>query len=138
MKWYYFLLLFFCVAVSPVAAQKTVLGSGNIEIFQDNKITKLADQYRKINKYHFSMDGYRVQVYFESGNNSKKLANDAATQFMANYPEMKAYVSFRQPYYRVRVGNFRTIIEAVGFQKQIQAEYPGAFPVKEKITYPDL
>jgi hypothetical protein len=138
MKRYYLLLLFLSVALTPLLAQKTVLGSGNVEIIQDNKITKLADQYRRINKYHFSMDGYRVQVFFESGNNSKKLANDVATKFMTSYPETKAYVSFRQPYYRVRVGNFRTVIEAVGFQKLIEAEYPGAFPVKEKIAYPDL
>lgn len=84
------------------------------------------------------VDGFRVQIFFDSGSNSKKRATEAMDAFVAKYPSTRIFLSFKAPYYRVRVGNFRTLAEAVGFQKKILADYPNAFPVKEKISFKEL
>lgn len=109
---------------------------GHIEIIQDERIGRLAEKHKALNERQSDIDGYRIQIFFDSGNNSKKKTNDAMQRFMEKYPDVKAYISFKEPYYRVRVGNFRTLIESEGFLKKIQADYPNAFPVKEKIYFP--
>lgn len=106
---------------------------GKVEVVQDEKISQLADQYRKMSLNNPETDGYRVQIFFESGSNSKNTATNIQLAFETLYPEVKSYLSYKEPYYRVRVGDFRTLIEAVGFQKKIAAEYPNSFPVTDKI-----
>lgn len=117
-----------------VMAQVLTPSNGNIEVVQDEKITLLADQYRKMSLSNPEVDGYRVQIFFDSGSNSKNKAAGIKDEFETVYPENKSYLSYKEPYYRVRVGDFRTLIEAVGFQKKIAADYPNSFPVKDKIV----
>lgn len=118
---------------SVISAQQLVPAEGKVEVIQDERITQLAEQYRKMSLNNPEVDGYRVQVFFESGSNSKNAATNVQNGFETLFPEVKSYLSYNEPYYRVRVGNFRTLIEAVGFQKKIAADYPNSFPVKDKI-----
>jgi hypothetical protein len=116
-----------------VNAQTLVPADGKVEIIQDERIPQLADQYRKMSLNNPEFDGYRVQIFFDSGSNSKNAAANIKQGFETVFPEMKSYLSYKEPYYRVRVGDFRTQIEAVGFQQKIAVEYPNSFPVKDKI-----
>lgn len=129
-----FLLLLISMKVSIAQVEK----KGNVEIIQDERIGRLVEKHKALNERQSDIDGYRIQIFFDSGNNSKKKANDAMQRFMDRYPETKAFISFKEPYYRVRVGNFHTLIESEGFLKKIQPEYPNAFPVKEKIYYQEI
>jgi len=115
-------------------AQTLEPAKGNVEVVQDEKITKLVEQYRVMSIANPEVDGYRVQIFFDSGSSSKNKAASVKDEFSALYPETKAYLSYKEPYYRVRVGDFRTLVEAVGFQKKIVAEYPNSFPVKDTIV----
>ena len=117
-----------------VIAQELQPAQGKVEIIQDEKITQLSDQYRRTNQNNNEFDGYRVQIFFDSGSNSKNKAASIKGDFELSYPGNKTYLSYKEPYYRVRVGNFRNLIEAVGFQKKIAADYPNSFPVKDKIV----
>jgi hypothetical protein len=121
-----------------VGAQEVRSSKGNVEVIQDEKITLLAQQYKKMNLRNQTVDGYRVQIFFDSGSNSKKRATDAMDLFVSRYPTTRVFLSYKEPYYRVRVGNFRSLNEAVGFQKKIISDYPNAFPVKEKISFKEL
>lgn len=114
-------------------AQELFATPGNVEVIQDEKIAQLAEQYRKMSANNAEIDGYRVQIFFDSGSNSKNKAASVKVEFESLYPEAKPYLSYKEPYYRVRVGNFRSLIEAVGFQKKISTDYPNSFPVKDKI-----
>ena len=117
-----------------VKAQELKSAEGKVEIVQDERITQLAEQYRKMSLNNPEVDGYRVQIFFDSGSNSKNAAANIKSGFETIYPEIKSYLSYKEPYYRVRVGDFRTQVEAVGFQKKIAADYPNSFPVKDKIV----
>jgi len=121
------------ITCQQLFAQELKPSSGKVEVVQDAKITQLAEQYRKMSINNPNIDGYRIQIFFDSGNNSKNKANSVKGEFEAAYPEVKAYLSYKEPYYRIRVGNFRTELEAIGFQKKIAADYPNAFPVKDEI-----
>ena len=111
---------------------------GHIEIIQDERIGRLVEKHKALNERQSDVDGYRLQIFFDAGNNSKKKASDVMERFMERYPDTKAYMSFKEPYFRVRVGNFRTLIQSKGFLLKIQPEYPNAFPVKEKIFFQDI
>ena len=117
-----------------VTAQVLEPAKGNVEIVQDERISQLTDQYRKKSINNPEVEGYRVQIYFDSGNNSKNKAASIKTNFEALYPGVKSYLSYKEPYYRVRVGDFRTLTEAVGFQKKISADFQTSFAVKDNIV----
>ena len=117
-----------------VTAQVLEPAKGNVEILQDERISQLTDQYRKMSLNNPEVEGYRVQIFFDSGNNSKNKAASIKTNFDAIHPGVKSYLSYKEPYYRVRVGDFRTLTEAVGFQKKISADFQTSFAVKDNIV----
>ena len=125
------LLILGCRAVQ---AQELMPAPGKVEVVQDEKISKITYQYQQVSKEKPEIDGFRVQIFFDSGTNSKNKAASIKNDFEVAYPGTKSYLSYKEPYYRVRIGDFRTLIEAVGFQKKIAGTYPNSFPVKDKIV----
>lgn len=126
--------ILFVFTVHGIKAQVLKPAEGKVEVVQDEKIIQLSEQYKKMSLSNPEVDGYRVQIFFESGSNSKNAAANIKSGFETVFPEIKSYLSYKEPYYRVRVGDFRTLVEAVGFQKKIAIEYPNSFPVKDKIV----
>lgn len=49
------------------------------------------------------------------------------------FPELSSYVEYEQPYYKLRLGDFKTRLEATYYLQQVITLYPGAFIVKDKI-----
>ena len=52
------------------------------------------------------------------------------------YPEIPAYVSWKAPNYRVRVGDFRSRLEAEKVLQSILIGYPNAWVIKDEINFP--
>ena len=100
---------------------------------RDSRIDRLIEKHRLYNQANPGVDGFRVQIFFDSGNNSKRAAQTAREKFMEGYPDVIAYLTFKAPYYRVRVGDFRTKLEAEGFLFQLATAYPNAFTVPDRI-----
>lgn len=111
---------------------------GNIVVYQDSRIDSLVKQHILVNKAFPGIDGYRVMIFFDAGNNSKDTAYKVMIEFNEAYPHVPAYISFNPPYYRVRVGDFRTELEAVRFRNRIKYDYPNAWVVKTTIQLPRL
>ncbi len=84
------------------------------------------------------IEGFRIQIFMESGNNAVSHAEETIAGFNAAFPDIPAYLSFGQPYYRVRVGNFRSRLEAESQLRFIIITYPKAFVIKETIEPPAL
>ena len=81
--------------------------------------------------------GYKVLVFSQSGNYSKKAALKAVEDFKLLYPEQKVYLSFEEPYFKVKVGNFTSRIKASLYLKSIKDDYPYAFVVKDYLDVPE-
>ena len=108
----------------------------NIEC--DPKINELlrqqADQSKKIG----TISGFRLQIYFGSGENAHNQAIRIKTEFLSSYPDVKTYLLFKSPDFIVRVGNFRTKSEALRMQKSLLFKFPNAFIVSDEIAFPEL
>ena len=122
-------ILFF--SLSSFAFSQKVEDNPNVE--QDSRVNRLIEKHRQYNQANPGVDGFRVQIFFDSGNNSKKAAQVSREKFMELYPEVAAYLTFKAPYYRVRVGDFRTKLEAEGFLFQLAVAYPNAFAVPDRV-----
>lgn len=127
-----FIMLFLLTVSGAVAQTKQA------EIIQDKKVDALVDKYIYLNRHQMTLSGWRIQIFFDSGANSKRKASEVLRQFNERYPESQAYLSFKEPYYRVRVGDFRTRLEAEGFLRKIQAQYPNAFATSDFINPPPI
>lgn len=130
---YAFLTLFSIFQLS-VNAQSEFFNEFYIPLSQEQRLDSLIMLHKELNIMNSSVPGYRIQIYFESGNYSKTKAMEVKEAFELNYSNHSAYISFNEPYYRVRVGDFRTKIEAVGFLRSLLRKYPNAFEVKDMIS----
>ena len=101
----------------------------------DARIDTVLQLHKMQNQKFPFIDGYRIQIYKETGNNALDSARSVKNRFETEYQGVKAYISFRQPYYRVRIGDFRTRLEAVKFLGIIRKKYPYAWEIKDKIRF---
>lgn len=69
--------------------------------------------------------GYRVQVFDDNNPSSAKhKAQARARQMQSRFPEWHTYVQFNSPYWRVKVGDFRSRSEAESAMATIRAAFP--------------
>ena len=87
--------------------------------------------WNKIN----TVEGYRIQIISLSGNNSRKNAQAVMDEFATNNPDMPVYISYHEPNFRVRVGDYREKIDAARDLTVIKKNYPGSFIVKDQVRY---
>ena len=64
--------------------------------------------------------GFRVQIY---NGNDRNEANRIKLDFMRRHPDVRVYMSYIQPQYRVKVGDFRTRAEARELAGLLEAHY---------------
>ncbi len=117
-----------------VMAQKPDTMTGTLEVNQDMRVDVLLNKHIEINQVKQTMEGFRIQVFFDSGNSSKARAQAALDEFIARYPKISAYLTFKSPNYKVRVGDFRTRLDAQRFLNDIVADYPNAFIIADQIN----
>lgn len=112
--------------------------SGHVQLIQDARVDTLMKKYIMANKFDPEIKGFRIEIFFDSGNQSKNTAIEAKSEFVNRFPEVPSYLTFQPPNYIVRVGDFRTKMEADKFLKEIETTYPSAFIVADKIAFPKL
>jgi hypothetical protein len=113
---------------------------GKVDIIvSDSRVTSLVAKHIAFNEARGSIKGFRIQIFFDSGNNSKSKAVSAMNEFKSKHSKVGAYLMFQEPNYKVRVGDFRTRMDAQRFLHEIAEDYPNAFVVKDnEINYPDV
>ena len=104
----------------------------------DPKISELLKLQVEQGKKNGTLSGFRLQIYFGSGEKAHAQATKIKTDFLSSNPGVKAYVLFKSPDFIVRVGNFRTKSEALKLGKSLTYQFPNAFIVADEITFPEL
>jgi hypothetical protein len=129
------ILIFICVSLSGIA---TAQYDDNVIIYNDPQIEDLLDLHLKYNEAFPTIEGYRIQLLMRTGNTALDEINELKDEFELKNPHIPTYVTFREPYYRLRVGDFRTRLEAMEYLDRIKRSYPQAWVIKDKISFPEL
>ena len=135
MKNLYILMIIMAFAIT-VNAQ--LQNAGKVDIVQDENISELLNKHIKVNEIANTISGFRINIFFQSGNNSKTGAMQCKTAFIAKYPDIECYVVYEEPNFKVKIGDFRTRMEARGFVQQIKMDFPDAFVIKDQINFPKI
>lgn len=109
---------------------------GYVILEQDQRIEQLIQKQRDIHAADSTIDGFRIQIFMESGNDAVEMATVTMEDFKEKYPEIPIYLVFGQPYYRLRVGDFRTRLEAEKAFQKLSREYKKAFVTSDRIQLP--
>lgn len=125
-----FIILFFFLLNGAIAQN-----NNKVTYTQNEKVKTLLNKYIEEKRLKPVTDGYRVQLHF--GNDRDK-AREVKAKFLSAYQNITAYESYQQPNFRVRVGDFRTRLEAMKFLKEIKTEFPSSFVVTDEIKFPEL
>ena len=122
--------LFTLLAVS-VSAQTR----GKVEVIKDPRIDTLVARRAELNKAIGigEVNGFRVQIF--TGSNRKEAYNMQA-KFQQDFPDIRSYVIYSDPNFKVRVGDFRTRLDAEKLQDQLKRSFDGTFIITEKINPP--
>jgi hypothetical protein len=105
-----------------------------VEVVQDPKIEELLKKYIDANA-KAPIKGYRIKIHFGSDKNKAK---EVKSNFVARFPNIPAYEKYDQPNFNIRVGDYRTKLEAYKALKEIQADFPSSFLVQDDIEMPQL
>jgi len=110
----------------------TLLNANNVytqvNIVKDNRIDE-----KIIGKSQKQILGYRVQICFDS---DKILVDQMRAKFISQYPKIDTYITFDAPNFNLKVGDFRTQIEAEKLKEKIIADYSITIIHKELINLP--
>lgn len=114
------MLLFVCTLVCSALAHAQ---QGTVTIEQDPELDRLLELYRITNS---RINYYTIQVGFGTYEDAEELKGLVQIDF----PQWKPKIIFDSPTYRVRVGNFRTKLEAERKFLEVRQKYPGALILK--------
>lgn len=114
------------------------LVDSTMSITRSSKLDSLVMRHIRTNKIKDGLEGYRVQLYSGSGTSARDEANNIRAEFMGNHPDIPAYLLYQTPNFKVRVGDFRTELDAIRVQRELSYQYPGGFVVKDEIKFPKL
>src|SRR5687768_16821680 len=116
-------LLFIMITAALGAAAQTAdsVRPSSVMVYKDPRIDLLVKKQSSINlatkkQYGRTMRGYRLMAL---STNKRDEAIAAKTQVYTTFPELKAYLIYQSPFFRLKVGNFKTRDEAATYQKQL-------------------
>lgn len=132
------IILVACLCFTTIAGVAQLQSEEDMVITDDHRIDSLVYLHIAYNEKHPVIDGYRIHVFIKSGNEALTEAEEVKKEFEEKYEFVPAYITFGEPYYRVRVGDFRTRLEAEKFLQEINRTYPNAWVTRDKINLPVL
>src|SRR5258705_541945 len=129
------------IFVVTCSAQKdtawvTAVDSNTVIIHKDSRLDLLVKTQATINEVT-SRDsrktdkGFRLMVI---STNNREEALAAKTKIYTYFPELKAYLWYQSPYFRVKAGNFLERKDAESYQQRLNIYFPkGVFVMKDEV-----
>ena len=109
----------------------------DVEIVQDSALIRLLRATIADKRELVEMDGYRVQIYSSNQQQSAKAEAMKLENKLKDKLSQTVYVMYMPPFWKVRVGDFRTVEEAKEYKKAVVQEYPdlmgNTYIVRDKI-----
>ena len=90
----------------------------------------LCNKYDEFSKAVEEVPGYRLQIMYS---NNREETNTEKAKFYQSFPNVRAYINYEQPYYKLRVGDFKTKLQLTKGMDMIAPVYSGCFTVKADV-----
>jgi len=103
-----------------------------VQLNEDPKVAQVMKVWVNANRSIPRIDGWRVQIMAST---DRTQVEQGRNRFRSEYPDIAANAVQEQPYYKLRVGAFRTKQEALIFITQLSG-WPGAYPAKDANIHP--
>lgn len=127
----------FIIALFTIVNKSTLAQTGNpyVKIISNEHVDSLINYHIEKNKSENGIPGFRIQLYADT---DRKQANDIRTKFLQLYPEADAYLMYQQPYFKIRIGDYRNRFEAHSMYKLLLNDFDKVLIVPDKINLPKL
>jgi hypothetical protein len=117
-------------------SQQTTIDSSSVVVHKDPRIDLLIKKQAEINEITTRDSrkiarGFRLLVINTS---KREEAITAKTRLYQYFPELKSYLLYQSPYYKLKAGNFKERKDAEAYQKKLTAFFPkGVFVMNDLI-----
>ena len=105
------------------------------KIVNEKGIDELVMKYENILKNTDGINGWRLQLKFKA---KESEIIKIKLKFIKLFPDIPVFLEYQEPYYRIRVGNCRTKLEALKIKDLIKRHFTDTYPVPEIISITDL
>lgn len=102
---------------------------GKVTIESSSAIKELVNKRIEYNKAQTKINGYRIQIYYGSENGAVATRN----KFLGIFPNTPCYIEYETPDWKVKVGNYKTKLEADKAREEILLVFDGAFVLPAEI-----
>jgi len=115
---------------------KKAIDSNSVVVHKDPRLDMLIKKQTQINEEtsresRKTSKGYRLMI-ISTINRDEAIA--ARTKIYTHFPDMKSYLIYQSPYFKLKVGNFKERKDAESFQKQMNIYFPkGVFIMNDII-----
>ena len=112
------------------------LDTNSVVVHKDPRIELLIKKQIEINEVttrnsRRSAQGFRIQVI---STNDRTKAMAAKTKIYQRFPELKAYLMYQPPFFKLKVGNFTEREEAESYLQDIMRLFPtGVYVVRDVV-----
>jgi hypothetical protein len=134
-----FLIAFISLSVNSSAQDtswKRSVDTNFVVVHKDSRIDLLVKKQAQINE-ETSRDSRRIGKGFRLlviNTSKREEAVAAKTKVYSNFPELKAYLIYQSPYFKLKVGNFKERKEAEEYQIKLKTIFPkGVFIMNDVI-----
>jgi hypothetical protein len=130
-----FVCLFSLVSINMYAQQLTS-DTSSVVIHKDSRIDLLVKKQAEINE-ETTRNARRVTKGFRLlvvNTNKRDEAISAKAKLYQYFPELKSYLLYQSPYFKLKAGNFKERKDAESYQKKLNAFFPkGVFVMNDMI-----
>ncbi|MEQ3661151.1 MAG: SPOR domain-containing protein, partial [Flavobacterium sp.] len=109
-----------------ILSSKTSAQESKTTVEQDAKFQTLLKEKQKINNSISITDSYKIQIFYGSGEESKK----KLTEFKRDFKDIEGTIIYSNPTYKVYVGNYKSRLHAEKVLIDIKKKYPSALLIK--------
>ncbi len=129
LRLFYLIVLFF-----PLVLFSQEINTNTMIQYEDD-LEDLIKKHQSIENKN-GINGWRIQIAFAS---KKSKITQEKIRFINRFPNITSiYLTYNAPYYKLRIGNFRSKIEGQKVKHKIENYYPGAYLVPEKLPITEL
>ena len=128
-----FILIILMLAIFSQAQNR-----GSLNVNQDNRIATLLQKQKQVHALDSTFSGYRIHIFMEIGNEALANAEKVKKQFEEAFPDIPIYLSYSEPYFRLRAGDFRNRVEAEQCLHRIKPQFREAFVTADMVYEPKI